>query len=241
MTSSFIASQTESATSAPTQSGRRRLSLMLLVGIWAAIYFTSLFQPALLDDADTVHAVAARMMTVRHEWVTLYTNGGVKPFADGVRYLEKAPLPYWLVAASYQLFGVSEWSTRLPIALAVLALALLLFRVGGRIYGEEAGFYSALVILTSFGVYLFTRFFIPDIIVAFWLTAGMAFFWRTLEESPPSRLACCGLAATIALNVLTKGLIGLAFPAGIILIFLLLTGNLRHRKRRDHDLPIQWH
>ena len=228
MTSSFIASQTESVTSAPTQSGRRKLSLMLLVAIWAAIYFTSLFQPALLDDADTVHAVAARMMTVRHEWVTLYTNGGVKPFADGVRYLEKAPLPYWLVAASYQLFGVSEWSTRLPIALAVLALALLLFRVGGRIYGEEAGFYSALVILTSFGVYLFTRFFIPDIIVGFWLTAGMAFFWRTLEESPPSRLACWGLAATIALNVLTKGLIGLAFPAGIIFIFLLLTGNLRH-------------
>ena len=222
MTSSFIASQTESATSVPAHSGRRKLSLMLLVAIWAAIYFTSLFQPALLDDADTVHAVAARMMTVRHEWVTLYTNGGVKPFADGVRYLEKAPLPYWLVAASYQLFGVSEWSTRLPNALAVLALALLLFRVGGRIYGEQAGFYSALVILTSFGVYLFTRFFIPDIIVGLWLAAGMAFFWRTLEESPPSRLACWGLAATIALNVLTKGLIGLAFPAGIILIFLLL-------------------
>src|SRR5438067_5210118 len=231
MTSSFTASQTEFVTSAPAHSGRRKLSLMLLVAIWAAIYFTSLFQPALLDDADTVHAVAARMMTVRHERVTLYTNGGIKPFADGVRYLEKAPLPYWLVAASYQLFGVSEWSTRLPIALAVLALALLLLRVGGRIYGEEAGFYSALVILTSFGVYLFTRFFIPDIIVGLWLTAGMAFFWRTLEESPPSRLACWGLAVTIALNVLTKGLIGLAFPAGIIFIFLLLTGNLRHLLR----------
>src|SRR5437868_14604620 len=169
MTSSFIASQAESATSAPEQSGRRILSLMLLVAIWAAIYFTSLFQPALLDDADTVHAVAARMMTVRHEWVTLYTNGGVKPFADGIRYLEKAPLPYWLVAASYQLFGVSEWSTRLPIALAVLALALLLFRVGGRIYGEEAGFYSALVILCSFGVYLFYRFFFLFIFVGVWL------------------------------------------------------------------------
>src|SRR5438105_10536308 len=166
MTTSFIASQTESATSAPTHAGWRKLSLILLVAIWAAIYFTSRVQPALLDDADTVHAVAARMMTVRHEWVTLYTNGGVKPFADGIRYLEKAPLPYWLVAASYQLFGVSEWSTRLPIALAVLALALLLFRVGGRIYGEAAGFYSHLVILTSLGDYRFTRFYNPDIIVA---------------------------------------------------------------------------
>src|SRR5437763_4227758 len=153
MTSSFTASQTESATSAPTHAGRRKFLLIVLVAIWVAIYFTSLFQPALLDDADTVHAVAARMMTVRHEWVTLYTNGGVKPFADGVRYLEKAPLPYWLVAASYKLFGVSEWTTRLPNALAVLALALLLYGVGAKIHGEEAGFYSALVILTSFGVY----------------------------------------------------------------------------------------
>ena len=232
MTTSSIASPTESALAAErARPGRRKLFLTLLVAIWTAIYISSLFQPALLDDADTVHAVAARMMTVRHEWVTLYTNGGVKPFADGVRYLEKAPLPYWLVAASYKLFGVSEWTTRLPIALAVLALALLLFRMGGRIYGEEAGFYSALVILTSFGIYLFTRFFIPDIIVGFWLAAGMAFFLRTLEESPPSRLACWGLAATVALNVLTKGLIGLAFPGGIIFIFLLLTGNLRHLLR----------
>src|SRR5205085_375410 len=158
MTTSSSTPQTASAPAAgqPERWPARASRLAaLLVALWAAIYVAGLFQPALLDDADTVHAVAARMMTVRHDWVTLYTNGGVQPFADGVRYLEKAPLPYWLVAASYETFGVSEWTTRLPNALAVLALALLLFQLGGRMYGGDAGFYSALVILTSFGVYLF--------------------------------------------------------------------------------------
>ena len=80
--------------------------MLVLVGLWAAIYMAGLSSAPLLDDADTVHAEAAREMLQRHDWVTLYVNG--------VRYLEKAPLMYWSVAASYKLFGISEWSTRFP-------------------------------------------------------------------------------------------------------------------------------
>src|SRR6185295_17578373 len=54
------------------------------------------------------------------------------------------------------------------------------------------------------------------------------FFLRTLEDDRPSRLACWALAVSMALNVLTKGLIGLVFPVGAIVLYLLLTGNLRH-------------
>ena len=67
--------------------------------------------------------------------------------------------------------------------------------------------------------------------MALWLTLGFDFFLRTLDEKPPSRLSCWGLAATAALNVLTKGLIGLVFPAAIIGLYLLLTGNLKHLLR----------
>jgi 4-amino-4-deoxy-L-arabinose transferase-like glycosyltransferase len=182
-----------------------------------------MFSPGLLDDADTVHAEAAREMVLRHDWVTLY--------ADGIRYLEKAPLPYWCVAVMYKLFGVTEWTTRFPLMLGMLALILATYELGRRVYGERGGFYSALVMGTSLGPYLFTRFLIPDVLVGLWLTLGFIFFLRTLEERPPSRWACWGLAATAALNVLTKGLIGLVFPAGIIGLYLLLTGNLRHLLR----------
>jgi 4-amino-4-deoxy-L-arabinose transferase-like glycosyltransferase len=200
-----------------------RLHITAILVIWVAIYLSSLFTPALLDDADSVHAEAAREMLVRHDWVTLHANG--------IRYLEKAPLMYWGMATSFKLLGVSEWTARLPLALGVLALLLATYKLGRRVYGPQGGFYSALVLGTSFGIYIFTRFQIPDVLVALWLTLGFDFFLRTLQDKPLSRLACWGLAATAALNVLTKGLIGLAFPAVIILCFLVLSGNLRHLLR----------
>src|SRR5882724_10814397 len=175
--------------------------------------------PALLDDVDTVHAEAAREMVQRHDWVTLYTNG--------FRYLEKAPLMYWSLAASYEIFGAGTWSTRLPLMLAVIALVLATYRLGRYVYGEAGGLYAGVALVTSLGLYIFTRFLIPEVLVALWLTLGYYFFLRSLDEEHPSRFVCWGFAATCALNVLSKGLIGLVFPAGAIGIFLLLTGTWR--------------
>src|SRR6266568_2180460 len=198
----------------------RYLSLGVIVLLWAAIYLSSIFSPALLDDVDTIHAEAAREMVERGDWVTLYT--------DGIRYLEKAPLMYWSVAASYELFGVKEWSTRLPLMLGVLALLLVTYEIGRRAYGERAGLYSSVVLATCLGPYIFTRFQIPDIIVGLWLVLSAFFFLLSLEQEQPSRWVCWGFAATCALNVLTKSLIGLVFPLGAVFLYLLATGNLRH-------------
>jgi 4-amino-4-deoxy-L-arabinose transferase-like glycosyltransferase len=193
----------------------------LMIGLlWGLIYFAGMFTPALLDDVDTIHAEAAREMLVRHDWVTMYTNG--------IRYLEKAPLMYWSLASSYTLFGISDWSTRLPLMLGVLALLFATYRLGRYAYGELGGLYAGVVLATSIGPYIFTRFLIPDVLVGLWLTIGYFFFLRSLEEEPPSRATCWGFAAVCALNVLTKGLIGLVFPVGAIGLYLLLTGNLRH-------------
>ena len=198
----------------------QRRSLYLLFALWLVIYFASIFSPALLDDADTVHSEAAREMLTRHDWVTLYANG--------IRYLEKAPLMYWSVAASYTVFGISEWTTRLPLMLGVLALIFATYVGGARCFGERGGFYSGLVMATSLGPYLFTRFLIPDVLVGLWLSLTFLFFLQTLDEDLPSRWACWGMAAATALNILTKGLIGLVFPIGVIGAYLFLTGNLKH-------------
>lgn len=200
-----------------------RISLLVLVGLWAIIYIVDLSRPALLDDVDTVHAEAAREMIQRHDWVTLYT--------DGFRYLEKAPLMYWTLAASYKIFGVGTWSTRLPLMLAVLALVLATYRLGRHVYGNAGGMYAGVALLTSIGLYIYTRFLIPEVLVALWMTLGYYFFLLALEEERPSRWACWGFAAVCALNVLTKGLIGLVFPVVAIGIFLLVTGNLRRLLR----------
>src|ERR1035438_3220830 len=202
-------------------SPRRRWIWIVL--LWAMVYVPGLFSPPLLDDADSIHAEAARELIVRHDWTTLYI--------DGVRYLEKAPLMYWGMAASYTVFGARDWAARLPLVLGVLALLLATYSLGKRTLGERAGFWAALVLAVSVGPYIFTRFIIPDLLVGLWLTLGLDFFLRTLDEEPPSLFSCWGLAATAALNVLTKGLIGLVFPAAIIGLYLLLTGNLKHLLR----------
>jgi len=197
-----------------------RFALLVLVGLWLAIYAVGLSGAPLLDDADTVHAEAAREMLQRHDWVTLYVNGE--------RYLEKAPLMYWSVATSYKLFGISEWSTRFPLILGVLAVILATYGLGRWAFGDEGGFNSGLVLVTALGPFLFTRFLIPDVLVGLWLTLTFWFFLESLQQEKPSRAICWGLATVCALNVLTKGLIGLVFPAGAIGLYLLLSGNLRH-------------
>ena len=213
----------ESETSPDASQGDARLryfSLGTILLLWAAIYFSGIFSPGLLDDVDTIHAEAAREMVLRHDWVTLYT--------DGIRYLEKAPLMYWSVAASYEIFGVHDWSTRLPLMLCVLALLFVTYALGKYAYGERGGLYSGVVLATALGPYMFTRFEIPDVAVGLWLALSGYFFLLSLEQQKPSRWVCWGFAATCALNVLTKSLIGLVFPLGTIILYLLLTRNLQH-------------
>jgi 4-amino-4-deoxy-L-arabinose transferase-like glycosyltransferase len=201
-------------------SGRHWPSYLAIFALWLAIFVPGLFHPSLFDDADGAHAEAGREMITLHDWVTLHENG--------IRYLEKAPIPYWAMAVSFSLFGVTEWTARLAQGLGVLALAFFLLQVGRRFLTPSAGFWSAVVLMTSFGPYLFTRILIPDLIVGLWIGLGLYFFFDGWQSGSPSALSCWALAVTVALNVLTKGLIGIVFPVAIIFVFLLLVGDLRH-------------
>jgi 4-amino-4-deoxy-L-arabinose transferase-like glycosyltransferase len=149
----------------------------ILIALWFFLYASfTLITPPLLDDADSVHAEVAREMLVRHDWVTLYANG--------IRYLEKAPLLYWSMATSFKLFGPQTVAARLPLALTVLALALALEAFARRGFNStRAGLYAGLVLLSSFGIFIFTRINIPDAMVCLWLTLALYAYWLT-EQSP---------------------------------------------------------
>lgn len=177
-----------------------------------------MFSPALLDDADSTHAEAAREMLVTGDYVTLHVNG--------VRYLEKAPLPYWMVAFCFGIFGENEFAARLPMALSVLLLGLLALVWGRRAFGERTGIYAALFVYTSAGVFLFTRILIPDILLSLLIAASLYFFLVALEPGGKAWQWYAGYAC-MALGVLTKGLIALAFPGGAAVLYLALTGQWR--------------
>ena len=190
----------------------------MLAIAFATVFLGSLYPPPLLDDADSTHAEAAREMFVSGDSVTLHVNG--------VRYLEKAPLPYWLVAASYHLFGLNEFATRLPMALSVLLLGVLAFAWGRRAFDERTGIYAALFVFTAAGVFLFTRILIPDVLLSALIAASLYFFLTALEFRSESWRWYAGYAC-MALGVLTKGLIALVFPAGSAFLYLLITGEWR--------------
>ncbi len=195
----------------------RRAEWVLILAVFVAVYFAALFTPSLLDDADATHAQAAQHMALTGHWVTLMVNG--------IRYLEKPPLPYWLVAIGYRIFGFNAFATHLPEALAVLGCAILGLLWGRRAYSERAAFYAALAFLTSIGVFLFTRYFIPEIILTLLIALALYLFLTGLEDRQPARIYAT--YALLALALLTKGLIAPVFFLGGIIPYLLITGQWR--------------
>ena len=210
-------------------------SLAILTFTWLVLQVSGLFTPGLLDDVDSVYIEIAREMLRRHDYVT--------PYINGIRFFDKPPLMYWMAAGSMRLFGVYDWAARIPLALAVLALLLAVYALGIRLFAaispasspDRGGFYAALAMATSVGPYLYTRFYIPDILLALWMTLAVHLFLIAFDRlrpkdsdiRPSALIPCLAFAAVMAANVLTKGLIGLVFPIGFVFLYLALTNQLR--------------
>jgi 4-amino-4-deoxy-L-arabinose transferase-like glycosyltransferase len=197
---------------------RKNPPILLILVFTAAVFLAASFRPSLLDDADATHAEAAKEMIERSDWVTLHVNG--------VRYLEKAPMLYWAVAASFHVFGFNAFAVRVPIVLAILLLAFAAYRFGRWAYSEKAGLYAAATLASCVGMFMFTRVMIPEAILTLWFTLAHYCFLRGFFGEGKSKRWYYGLYASIALCILTKGLIGIIFVAGPIGLFLLLTRNL---------------
>src|SRR5579872_3968779 len=111
---------------------------LIVVLVATAIYFGCMVSPpSLMDDVDATQAQIARNMLDSGDWVTAHL--------DGVPYLEKAPLKYWMIAVSYMVFGVHDWSARIPIALFAVVLCWLVARIGWWAFSARTGLYSGLI------------------------------------------------------------------------------------------------
>ena len=172
-----------------------------------------------MDDVDAVQAQIARNMLTSGDWVTARL--------DGIPYFEKSPLIYWLIAYSYKIFGVTDWAARIPIVLAAIALAWVTTAFGMWAFGRRAGFYAGLVMATCFGLFLFTRILIPDVMLTASIALSMWAFLRAIDESErrPRRWAFV-MAASLGTSLLFKSLIGVVFPIAAALIYLGVTRQL---------------
>jgi 4-amino-4-deoxy-L-arabinose transferase-like glycosyltransferase len=197
-----------------SKSWRVYLTVLVVAG---AIYLgCSVSPPSLMDDVDGIQAQIARNMMVSGDWVTARL--------DGVAYLEKSPLIYWIIAIFYKIFGVHDWAARIPIALSVMALAWLTAAMGIWAFGRRAGLYAGLCIGTCIGLFLFTRILIPDVMLTFTIALAMWAFLRALdkEEARP-RFWAFLFAASLGTGLLLKSLVAIVFPIAGAVIYLFLT------------------
>jgi 4-amino-4-deoxy-L-arabinose transferase-like glycosyltransferase len=211
-------------------SGNRSSLYLIVLLVAAAVYCgTMISPPSLMDDVDAVQAQIARNMLRSGDWVTARL--------DGIPYLEKAPLIYWLIGGCFKLFGAYDWVARIPVALSTVLLCWITAAFGGWAFGRRAGTLAGVVMATAVGLFLFTRILIPDVMLTAAIALAMWAFLRALDEQEPHpRRWAMALAASLGVGLLLKSAVGVLFPVAAALIYLGLTGQLFSRAvwRRLH-------
>lgn len=191
-------------------------SLFILSSI---IFLFGLGFYGLLDNNEGLYAEIAREMLLSGDYVIPTLNGGI--------YIEKPPLLYWLIALSFKIFGVHEFSARLVPSLAGMLTVWAVYFLGSRLLSKRHGFYGALILCSSIGFMIFSRMVFFDVLLTFSLTLALlsyALWWKTA-----SRWALLGFYGCMAFSVLTKGGVALVL-VGLTLLTFWITERPGWRK-----------
>ncbi len=178
------------------------------------IYLTLFYQLgglALVGADEARYARIAEEMNLRGNYVT--------PTLEFRPWLEKPPLLFWLQAASFKLFGVSEWSARLPVGLTALLTLMCSALLGLELGGRRAAYLTILILATSPLFFIFGRSASTDMLLTAMLTAALFCGFRAATR--PSPLWGAGLGAALALATLAKGPVALILAGGIFVLYFL--------------------
>jgi len=191
----------------------KRVSIFL-VAIISAFYLYGLGKLPLLGPDEPRYAQVAREMFLSGDLIT--------PTLGGHRWFEKPALLYWMIAGSFKIFGVSEWSARLGPALCGLLTIAAVWCVGREV-GKDFGFWSVIVTASCLGLIVFSRAVSFDVVITMTTSWSLAFF--LLHELPSTRrkrLLLAGFYTFVGLSLLAKGLVGIVIPFGVAGTYYLL-------------------
>ncbi len=208
--------------SSPRTQGRTLRHLIVLMAAAAVLFFLFLGREGLTDPDESAYAESVREMAEQGQWLV--------PHLFGQPLLDKPILFYWLMGASFRLFGEGELSARLPSAFAALVGLLAVYRLGWLIHGSaRAGLLSALTLGTSLMYAVMARAAVTDMVLTTLCTLAVVLYLETLEN-PARRFLPIAGAACVGAAVLTKGPVGLVIPSLALGLYLGATGSL-HRLR----------
>jgi 4-amino-4-deoxy-L-arabinose transferase-like glycosyltransferase len=206
----------------------RHALLVILIALAALLHVVTIGTGDLYSETEGQYAGAAREMVTSHNWL-LPTN-------NGIPRLQKPPLLYWLIIASYKILGVNEAAARLPVALAVVATVALIFLIGERLSDYWRGFIAGLIYLSFCGTFLLARIVMPEPLVTAFMAGAMFCGISGYERRRHRRSWFAGVWIFAALACLTKGLLGIFYPA---VVFVLLSIFYREARMRFRAL-LRW-
>ncbi|HEV7819919.1 MAG TPA: glycosyltransferase family 39 protein, partial [Burkholderiales bacterium] len=189
----------------------------LLIAIAAVIWCGNLEYRKLSLSDEGRYSEIPRYMAQSGDWVT--------PRLNGIKYFEKPPLQYWATAAAYRVFGEHNWTARIWPALTGLLGVLFMYRVGRRLFGPDAGLYTALVLGSSLLYAAMAHILTLDMGLAFFLTLAFGGLLLALDpraDAATNRRWMHVAAAGCAFAVLSKGLIGLVLPGAVVALYILI-------------------
>ena len=181
----------------------------------AAVYLGTTATLPLIGRDEPRYVQIGREMWQSGDWIT--------PRLGGLNWFEKPVLLYWMVAAAFSAFGLSEWAARIGAASCGLGTALLVWNIARRVR-TDWGFWSGASLAASVGFIAFSHAATFDIVLTFTITLAMWGFWRAQIE-PDAKRANRFLSVLwigVGLSLLAKGLVAFILPGGIIALFWLL-------------------
>jgi 4-amino-4-deoxy-L-arabinose transferase-like glycosyltransferase len=201
----------------------RHALLVTLIALAALLHVVTIGTGDLYSETEGQYAGAAREMAANHDWL-LPTN-------NGIPRLQKPPLLYWLIIASYKVLGVTEAAARLPVALAVVATVALIFLIGEKLTDYWRGFIAGLVYLSFCGTFLLARIVMPEPLVSVFMTGAMFCGICGYEQKRHRHAWFAGVWIFVALACLTKGLLGIVYPAAVFVLLSIFYREARIRFR----------
>jgi 4-amino-4-deoxy-L-arabinose transferase-like glycosyltransferase len=201
----------------------RHALFVILIALAALLHVATIGTGDLYSQTEGQYAGAAREMVETHHWL-LPTN-------DGAPRLQKPPLLYWLIIISFKLFGINAAAARLPVALAVVASAALIFLIGEKLSDYWRGFIAGLIYLSLCGTFLLARIVMPEPLVSALIAGAVFCAIGGYQRRRNRRIWFAGFWICSAFACLTKGLLGIAYPAAIFLILSIFYREARIRFR----------
>lgn len=198
----------------------------LFLPVIAVVIFISFFRlgsVTLFDVDEAVFAQATKEMMESGNWIT--------PTFNGENRYDKPILFYWLVMISYKIFGINEFAARFTSALSSFLLALSVFFFVRYFHGERNGLYALIALVLSLYSFIYSHAAVTDMVLTLFISLAVFSFYISVKKN---RRYIYGLYIFSALAFLTKGLIGIVFPFGVAVAYLLITEGLAGIKKIFH-------